>query len=117
LLIASVPTSQTTGTSAKNNKNKNARSGIIQFTLKVLKKEDEQRIFNVYQADSWIEAAKKMAQNLRLDEDMVPYWAAYINERRWELELKSFTPPKNNISSNNHNSGNSFSILIISQFY
>jgi hypothetical protein len=56
-----------------------------------------------------------MAQNLRLDEEMIPYWASYINERRCELELKSSTPPKSIISSNNHNSGKLFSIPMISQ--
>lgn len=56
-----------------------------------------------------------MAQNLRLDEEMIPYWAAYINERRCELELKNSTPPKNITSSYNHNSGKPFSIWMISK--
>jgi len=36
----------------------------------------------VYQADSSKEAATKLVQNLRLEESMIPYFTAYIEERR-----------------------------------
>ena len=60
--------------------------GIIDFTISINKAENEQRQFNVYQADSSIEAATKMVQNLRLGEDLIPYMSAYIEERRLELK-------------------------------
>jgi hypothetical protein len=59
----------------KNKKpfNKTARSGVIDFTINIQKAENEHRQFSVYQADSSIEAATKMVQNLRLNETLIPY--------------------------------------------
>mmetsp|Transcript_3135 Transcript_3135/g.2604 ORF Transcript_3135/g.2604 Transcript_3135/m.2604 type:complete len:116 (+) Transcript_3135:1-348(+) len=76
----------------KNKKyiNKPVRHGNIQFTIKVFKEECESRVFSVYEADSSLEAAKKMVQNLRMDDDLVRFWAAFIEEKRLKLDLQNF---------------------------
>ena len=55
-----------------------------------MKGENEIRSFSVYEADSSLEAARKMVQNLRMDDKFIMYWAAFIQEKRLQLELPCF---------------------------
>lgn len=77
------------------------RQGLIQFTIQVKKSEKEHKLFSVYQADSSEDSARKLVQNLWLDEYLVPYFAAYIEERRRDPEISGhhissqYTPPSN----------------------
>ena len=68
--------------------NRNMKS--VQFSIRIFKDEKETRFFSVFSSDSSEDAAKKMVQNLKLDEFQVPFWAAYIEERRLELGLQNF---------------------------
>lgn len=67
--------------------------------------EGEVRHFDVYQADTSIKSSMKLVQNLRLDEFQVPFWAAYIDERRLDLNLQHIDDlslgPSNYYSGNN----------------
>lgn len=75
---------------------------MIQFTIRILREENEVRHFSVYSSDSSEDAARKMAQNLRLEEFQIPYWAAYIEERRLELGIKGFRPNSPGRGHNNY---------------
>jgi len=84
------------------------RQGLIQFTIQVKKSEKEHKLFSVYQADSSEDSARKLVQNLWLDEDLVPYFAAYIEERRRDPEISGHhfnthhTPPSNYTNGKSH---------------
>lgn len=58
------------------------RAGLIEFTIKVLKADNEEKTFNVYQQDSSDDAARKLVTNLKLESDLVVYFSAYIEELR-----------------------------------
>ena len=58
---------------------KNIELGV-QFTIEVLASGSEKRTFRVYQQDSSFDSASKLVKNFRLDNDMVDYFAAYIEE-------------------------------------
>lgn len=68
--------------------------------------ETEQKQFSVYEADSSVDAARKLIQNLWLDEDLHMYWAMYIDERRMELDrqhintLSNYSPPGHHANGN-----------------
>lgn len=67
-------------------------------------------MFDIYQADSSIEASQKMVQNLRLHEFQIPFWTAYIEERRLDLHSKYFE--KLNPLPNNSHSGKIMNIFV-----
>ncbi|CAI2365234.1 unnamed protein product [Moneuplotes crassus] len=74
-----------------------------QFSIEVLLEKDEVRTFSVFNIDSSEDAAIKMVGNLRLDETQIPFWTAYIEERRVELKFKNLNPQNNpNQGQNNH---------------
>lgn len=101
------------GRQKKKTPKKAMRAGNIQFTIRIQVSEDELKIFNVYEADSSIEAARKLVQNLWLHEDQVLFWTAYIEERRQELELVHITASTNYSPTGTHSNGSicTFSIL------
>ena len=50
--------------------------------------------FTVFKEDTAEEAASKLVKNYRMDEDMIPYFAKYIEEQRIMLdEENSFYNP------------------------
>lgn len=77
-------------------------SKMIQFTIQILRERDEVRIFSVYQADSSEEAARKMVSNLRIDESQIPYWTAFIEERRLGLGIREYDKHSPSRSHNNY---------------
>lgn len=81
-----------------------------------MKEHNELKVFVVYQSDSAEDAAKKLVQNLRLDEGLVKYFAAYIQEQRLEMGEAKPTPPNNTNSHHNNNSKLPKIVKLISNF-
>jgi len=59
--------------------------GAIQFTIIVKTPSDESKKFTVFSKDSSLDAAEKLVKNFRLGVDLVPCFAAYIEEQRIKL--------------------------------
>ena len=66
----------------RNSTKKPSRTGVEQFVIQIIKSEKEVKKFTVYKEDSSEDSAKKLVKNLKFDEDLVPYFAKYIDERR-----------------------------------
>lgn len=73
-----------------------------QFTIKIIRENNETRHFSIFSSDTSEEAAKKLAANLKLDDFHIPYWAAYIEERRLDLGIKSYGPNSPGRGYNNY---------------
>ena len=58
------------------------RVGSEQFIIQVIKGDKEVKKFTVYKEDSSEDSAKKLVKNLKFDDNMIPYFAKYIDERR-----------------------------------
>ena len=82
------------------------RQGIIQFTIKVQVNPSEQKVFWVYEADSSLDAARKLVQNLWLPDDPTMFWVLYIDEKRLELERNSVNTVLNYSPPEHHTTGN-----------
>lgn len=105
--------SMNNGRQKKKTPKKTVRQGTIQFTIRIQVNEEELKIFHVYEADSSIDAARKLVQNLWLHEDQVLFWTAYIEERRQELELVHVNTSTNYSPTGTHSNGSicTFSIF------
>lgn len=61
------------------------KSGFKEFTIKLIVDKNKEKSFDIYQQHSSEEAATKMWSNLRLGDEMIMYFSAYIKEKRLEL--------------------------------
>jgi hypothetical protein len=81
-----------------------------------LKAKDEHKTFSVYQKDSSLDAASKLVKNFKLENDMVSYFAAYIEERRAEIRTNNYPGNETYSPEHSHNQGNFMSILLTLAF-
>jgi len=82
----------------KKTPKKTTRIGNIQFNIEILIN-NSKRTFSVYQADSSEEAARKLVLNLKLSDDLIQYFTAYIEEKRWDPETSRLFPTSQNNTS------------------